>query len=347
MAYKDFINDFKKELTGNFLVFTGAEDYLMEWSADQVIARYVDESSRSIDVKILDGERTSAYDILGESRSFSMFSEKRVIIVRNFLPMYRKSADPGLDALIEAGSGNNKTESTSIVIFMLEARHLGEITSFGKKLIKACHGYDFSRLERAELKSFVTRRLKDAGKIIGRNELEYLIDLTGYYNKDSAYDLTLLDGDVSKIVKASESDTISAGLIEELLIGDNDRFVFDLVDAVVKGDRATALEIAETIIREEDGSMAVIALLTKQFEIMYDSLELSDKGYSLEQIAKSTGVNQFRLKKAYRAAMAYSKSKIKTLLIDLYNIDRDIKRGDIDKDVALELFVVSAAPVRR
>ena len=63
-------------------------------------------------------------------------------------------------------------------------------------------------------------------------------------------------------------------------------------------------------------------------------------------MAKKTGVNEFRFKKAYQAANAYSLSRIRRLLISLYNIDRDIKRGDIDKDVALELFVLSAAPGR-
>ena len=67
---------------------------------------------------------------------------------------------------------------------------------------------------------------------------------------------------------------------------------------------------------------------------------------TISMMAKKTGVNEFRFKKAYQAASAYSLSRIRKLLTDLYNIDRDIKRGDIDKDTALELFVLSAAPGR-
>ena len=115
---------------------------------------------------------------------------------------------------------------------------------------------------------------------------------------------------------------------------------------MVGGNRARALAITETIINEEDGSIQVIALLTKQFEIMYDALELSQKGMSISQMAKATGINEFRFKKAWQAAGAYSLSRIRKLLTELYNIDRDIKRGDIDKDTALELFVISAAPGR-
>ena len=180
--------------------------------------------------------------------------------------------------------------------------------------------------------------------MIARRELDHMIDVSGYYNRGSAYDLSLLDRDTDKIVKACEGDDISAALIEEILIGDSDRFVFSLVDALMAGDRGKALEIAEAIIKEEDGAMAVLALLTKQFEIMYDALELSDKGYSISQMAKKTGVNEFRFKRAFNAAGKYRKRKIRNILIGLYNTDRDIKRGNIDKDTALELTALNACP---
>ena len=56
------------------------------------------------------------------------------------------------------------------------------------------------------------------------------------------------------------------------------------------------------------------------------------------------GINEFRFKRAYRAAGRYSRSRIRKILTDLYNADRDIKRGDMDKDIALELAAVSACP---
>ena len=341
MAYKDFVNDFRKDITRDVLFFYGAEDYLMEWAVSQVIDRYVDEASRTIDVRYLDGDKVTAFDIIGEAKAYSMFAERRVIIVRNYLPLYRKNSDAGSSELLEfAGT----RQDASVVIFTLDSRCSPDLTAYGRKLAKAGSGYEFTRLDRGDLKAFITKRVREGGKLISRRELDYLIELTGYYNKVSDYDLTRLDSDLSKIVKACPGDTIEVPLIEELLIGDSDRYVFNLVDAVVRGDRSSALEIAETIIREEDGAMQVTALLIKQFEIMYDALELSADGLSMSQMAKMTGVNEFRFKKAYQAAGAYRKDRLRDILIQLYNIDRDIKKGDIDKDVALELVAVTAVP---
>ena len=338
MAYQDFYNDFKKELTKDSLLFYGAEDFLMEWAIDQIIDKYVDESARSLDVQYLDGETCSAADIMGAARAFSMFSEKRVIIVRNFLPIRRKATDVDSDLLCEFCEN---AQSQCVLVFVLESKYSSEITAYGKKLMKSCGTYEFAKLDKAALQGFINKRVKGAGKMLGSREMNYLIDLSGYYNKESEYTLAQLDSDLLKITNACAGDQISNDLIEELLVGKDDKFVFNLIDALMAGDKAKAMEITETIIREDDGALAVLSLLTKQFEIMYDSLELEKEGYSIGQMAKATGVNEFRLKKAYQAARKFTRGRLKEILVNAYNIDRDIKAGELDKDVAFELLIVS------
>ena len=341
MAFRDFVNDRNKGILKDVLLFYGAEDYLMDWAAERIIEDHVDEDYRYLDVIRLEGESVTAADIMAEARAYSMFSDKRVVVVRNYLPLYRSAADVYADELLDFASA---PQDQSAVIFIIDSMLSAALSSYGKKLAKVCSAYEFSRLERADLKAFITKRIHSAGKMLPRRCLEHLIDVTGYYNRDSAYDLTQLDSDITKIVKACDGDEISEKLIEEILIGDSDRFVFNLVDALVAGDRGKSLEIAETIIRGEDGAMAVLALLTKQFEIMYDALELSEDGYSIAQMAKKTGINEYRFRKAFSAAGKYNRTRIGKILEDIYNTDRDIKRGDIDKDVALELIAMSACP---
>lgn len=341
MAYRDFVNDRRKGVLRDVLLLYGAEDYLMNWAVERIIEDNVGEDSRDLDVRYMDGESVNAYDIMAEARAYSMFSSRRVVIVRNYLPLFRKTADPGMDELMDFAGGSI---DSAVIVFCVESRFSGDITSYGKKMIKACGSYEFARLERADLKAFITKRVHNASKMIARRELEHMIDVTGYYNRNSAYDLSQLDRDIAKITGACAGDDISSELIEDILIGDSDRFVFNLVDALMSGNRDRSLAIAEAIIRDDDGSMAVLALLTKQFEIMYDALELSEKGHSIASMAKKTGVNEFRFKRAYSAAGRYSRSRIRNILTDLYNTDRDIKRGDMDKDTALELMAVSACP---
>lgn len=345
MAYKDFANDYKTGNIGSAVVLYGAEDFLMNWAIEKIVSDNIEEEYRSIDYRVLNGEETESSDILSESKAYSMFSPKRVVVIKNYLPMFRKSIDAGMDELAEyaAGLSASPDDSPAIMVFVIESDKSQSITSYGKQFIKKCSSYEMNKLEKPELSAFITKRIRSKGKIISSRELHHMMDVTGYFNRGSSYSLAQLDRDLQKLTGACDGDSIESSLIDEIMMGEGDKFVFDLVDAMASGKKGRALEIAENIIREEDGSMAVLALLSKQFEIMYDSLELSDKGMSMAKMAKTTGVNEYRFKKAYTAATRYSRDKIKTLLTYLYNLDRDIKRGDIDKDTALELFVVKAA----
>lgn len=344
MAYKDFANDYKNKMTGNSLFLYGAEDFLMSWAVEKIIDDNVEEESRDLDVRVLDGETATAYDIMGEARAYSMFSPKRVVIVKNYLPLYKKAADPGMDELVDYVEESRQLEdASSVLVFVLESMNSGSLTSYAKQMMKKCKAYEFAKLERADLNAFIIKRIRSAGKMLGSREMSHLIDVSGYYNRGSGYYLTHLESDLAKLTGACEGDSIDNTLIDEVVMGETDKYVFDLVDALCNRKTEKALVIAETIIGEEDGAMAVLALLTKQFEIMYDSLELSERGMSISQMAKATGINEYRFKKAYQAAMGYSPRKIKSLLIDLYDTDRKIKSGDIDKDMALELFVVKAS----
>ncbi|MBQ0018648.1 MAG: DNA polymerase III subunit delta [Clostridiales bacterium] len=337
MAYIDFVNDFKKELCKDVLFLYGAEDYLIDWALYMVIARYVDDDSRNVDVQYIDGSTCSAADIMGAARAYSMFSDRRVIVVQNYLSLYHKRVDPNDDALLEiCGNGLD----SSVVVFTLDSKYSSDINAYARKLIKAASAYEFARLDKADLQGFINKRVHKAGKLLGHREMNHLIDLSGYYFKESDYSLAKLDRDLEKITGACEGDRITVELIEDLLVGEKDKYVFNLVDALMAGDKGKAMEVAETVIREEDGAMPVLALLTKQFEIMYDSLELSRRGMTVSEMAKHTGVNEFRFKKAFQSARSFNSDKLKEILINAYNIDRDIKTGNIDKDVAFELLIV-------
>ena len=115
MAYKDFVNDRKKGILKDVLLFYGAEDFLMNWAIESIVNDYVDEAARDIDLIHLEGEQVTAADIMAQARAYSMFSEKRVVVVRNFLPLFRKAADASADELLKFAS---EPQDSSIVIFV-------------------------------------------------------------------------------------------------------------------------------------------------------------------------------------------------------------------------------------
>ena len=342
MAYKDFYNEFNKDLLGNVVFLCGAEDYLNDWAVDLIVNKYLSEEDRSLDLVTLDGSNCSAGDIMSAARAYSMFSPKRVVVVQNFVAFYRKTDMATEDKLLEFAKQAVKDNDSSILVFQLDAKHSADINAFGKKMLKECKSYEFASLDKAELKAFISKRVHQAGNMIGNRELDYMIDLSGYFNKNSEYHLDNIVADLERINNACDNNQISKTVIEDLLVGEEDKFVFNLVDALMNGDKKTAMKLATTIANESaDGVFPVIGLLTKQFEIMYDAIELDNAGMSMGQMVKATGVNEFRFKKAYHAARGFRPGRVKKLLIELYNIDKNVKNGNMDVETAFELFVVT------
>lgn len=338
MSYQDFYNDYKKGNLGSCLFFFGEESYLIEWAEALLTDKYVDESMKALDYQILDGETCAVSDITSSARAYSMFSEKRVVVVRDYKPAYKKLAGEADEkALLELLSAENDS-SILIIEVPLGAK---ELTSFGKKIQKACSSYEFDRLDRAQLKGFISKKVHAAGNMLGQREMDYLIDLSGYFNRDSAYYLKDIMADIDRINNACVDDRVSMALVEELMIGEEDRYVFNLVDAITSGNKKRAMELAVNIVTDVEQLMQIIGLMTKQFEIMYDAAVLSTEGYSIPQMAKATGVNEFRFKKAYQAARRFSRERLAELLIGLYNIDKDIKTGNMDGNLAFQLFILN------
>lgn len=339
MAYTDFYRDFKDEKLKSTIFLYGEEDYLIDWALNELEDRYLDEASRVTDYQVLDGSTCQISDIVSAARAYSMFSEKRIVVVDNFASLSGKISVTSIENR-DFFSFLDSENDSSIIVFTQKGRE--NLNAFGKKLAEKSSTYDFCRLTKSQLSSFINKRIKAAGNMIGRREMEFLIELSGYYNKESTYHIRDIVADIERINNACVDSVIEMPLIEELMIGEADRFVFNMIDAMMAGNKKKAMEIV-TEFGEDDRSevLRLIGLLVKQFEIMYDAIELSEQGMSMAGMAKATGVNEFRFKRAYQAARHFSKQRIKELLIKLYDIDKDFKTGTLNEVLSLQLFVAS------
>lgn len=343
MSYKNFVSDIKVDGLRNLVFIYGSENLLIRWCMNEIINKYAGDDFREQNVIDYAGDKVSVDDVIGMALTPSMFPGKRVIVVRNLPMLFRKTAEGILNTegarLLEFAKRN---DLDAYIVLILDSEHYGNITAYGKKLIKASTSYDCQRLTQPELRGFINKRVKAAGKFIGARQLDHLIDLTGYLNKESEYTLDELENDLLKLTNATDESDIDNNLIEELMVKEADLFVFNFIDAIVAKNNQKAMELVLGILSKDDSnSMQLTALLTSQFEMMYDAKQLEKRGASIQQMAKALGVNEYRFKKAFKAGSKFTEDKLKNLLLRLYEIDKLIKTGDMDKDLALESFVLS------
>ena len=68
---------------------------------------------------------------------------------------------------------------------------------------------------------------------------------------------------------------------------------------------------------------------------------LRELGYSEHEISDILEIHEFRVKKALEKSRNYTDKKILSKLEELADLDYNIKSGNIDKDIGLELFILN------
>ena len=85
----------------------------------------------------------------------------------------------------------------------------------------------------------------------------------------------------------------------------------------------------------------ILVILANQFRIIYQAKELYKQGYSGNDIATMIGIHPYRIKLALKKAINYNSDTLLDYLEKLADLDYDIKIGNIESSLGLEMFILS------
>ena len=337
-AFQAFHNDLRSGDFPPVIFMYGEEEYLIEWACSSLVEKYTNEIMREMDFVKIDEEESSLDKILEACNTFSAFSERKIIWAVNYSPLFKKNCK-GFGELEKNQLSDYIDNPNDKTILIFSYPKPEESLPLVKLLKKQCKSYNFTSLDHAQLISFAAKRFKAAGADISREVLKYFIDETGYFNRESEYRIYNLENDIKKLIAYSNGDTITQESVEQTLHGDMDRFVFSFLDAITGGKKDVGFRLLNNILTGGGEVFSIIGLLVNQFELMYEAKELKDDGMTGEQIAKTLKVNGYRVKKAMSAADKLSYKRLRSILNQLYETDRNIKTGGMEQSLALELLI--------
>ncbi len=338
-AFKTFNKDLKEGTIASVLVFYGVEEYLIEWAANAIIKKTVDPSMIEMDLVKLDDD-ASISQIIDACDTFSMFSNKRVVWVKN-LPILKNMRAKGYtsddsDRLLKYSSQPN--EGT---ILILSSPEIDEKSNLIKGLREYARFYDFATLDEPTLLGFIDKRFKSENAVISRENLKFFITESGYLNKESDYRILNIVNDVSKIVAHASGSEISEDDIVKTLDGDVETFVFDFLDALSTNKKETAFKMLHNILSSGSDIFSILGVLINHFELMLEVAEFKQDGMNQFQMKDVLKIHEYRIKKAMNFADRFSLAKLREILISLYEVDRKVKTGEMDQNLALELIVAN------
>ena len=337
-AYKRIEKDLNDGLIKNVLLLFGQEQYLVKWSVDIVIKRFVNSECKVFDFAEIEPENATVDNIIESCETLSLFSEKRVVCLSDFSPVAggKLKSFPESDEKHLADYINNIPDTCLLII---TAEKADKRKKLYKEIASCGSVYDFGQLDERTLRNFIVKRFHALGKSAGDQAITELIQQSGYFHKETDYTLFNIDNEIKKIAAHASGAEILISDVLETVTGDIETNIFAMIDAASKNRKDETFRLLYNLLGSDVGVFQILALLASQFEIMLEFKELKNEGKRFDEIHSILNVHEFRVKKAAAVAGAYSIPQLKVILSSIYQVEINIKTGIMEAAPALEVLI--------
>lgn len=303
--------------------------YLLYGNKPFLIKKELEKISKNYDtfnISKFDLDNDNVLNLIDDCQTISMFNDKKLVICEN-ANMFTGSTSK--DAEIIEAYLNNPNPNTTLV-FTINNEKIDERKKITKLIKKIGTVKNYS--ENINAFDMIKSELKDYK--IDSNTINLIIDRVGE-------NPLILNNELNKIkIYKGEDKIISKEDVLKLTTKTVDIDIFKLIDYIVKNNKNKALEIYYEMLKMNEEPIKIIIMLSNQFRIMYQSKQLLKKGLSEKDIASTLKIHPYRVKLAIQNSRNYDSKILLRYLSELAEMDINIKSGLVDKNLALELFIL-------
>ena len=198
----------------------------------------------------------------------------------------------------------------------------------------------FAPLKGAELTRFVTDAFKEAGKECDQRTAEYLIFTVGD-------DAGLLKTEIRKIAAyAGDRPSVAAADVTALATPSTECTVFQMVDAVVTGQKSKALTLLRNQLLAGTDRMAILAMLLRQYRLLQHIKIMQYEKRGGDFIRSALGVPPFAVDQYVRQASGYTGGQVKNAVKICFDTEYAVKSGRIQQEGAVESVIIRLLTLR-
>lgn len=225
----------------------------------------------------------------------------------------------------------NPIKSTNIIFTTLNGIDLRKKSV---KLIKNKGNIiNILKMDKRALNTTLTNYLKSFDYSIDYQTINYIMD-NSYNNLD------IMFNELDKIMLYySFPCKIKLADVIKITGEEKNNNNFDFVNAVVEKNLSSSLKILKNLKVYKVEPTTLVALLAREFRLMYYIKELKDKMDTSEMMSYLS-LADWQINKLYNNSMKYTKNELLKNLLYLCKIDLNIKKGYWDKDTSLYGFIL-------
>lgn len=321
---KTIIEDIKTGQFKNVYLLYGEEAYLIRQYRDKLKDALTVQGD-TMNVSFFSGKDVNPKELIDLSETMPFFAERRCIFVDGS-GFFKKSTEE-LAAYIE------EIPATSCFVFTEQ-----EVDKRGKlyKQVKKCgRAVEFRRQPENVLMQWILGRLNREGKKITRSVMELFLSRTGN-------DMELIEQELEKLLCYTlEKDVIEGADVEAVCANQVSGKIFEMVDAIAGKQQKRALDLYYDLLMLKEPPMRILFLVTRQFQILMQLKEMTEKGFDYKYMAGKAGVPEFAVRKYIGQARKFTFRQLETAVRDGVRAEEDVKTGKMNDQLSVELFLMT------
>lgn len=306
--------------------------YLIASESNQLLKEKLDDIISDFEnVTYINYVNSTMDEILAEASYYSMFDEKKALIVKNANCFANdKISEENSNKLLNYLANPN---DLTTLIFTTNAK-IDMRKKITKQIKDKYNLINILPLKPREIVMKIKEIFLSNGYSVGEDSINYII-------KNNANNYDLIYSEINKIMlfyikpcKILYDDVVN--IVAKSLDANN----FKFVDMIVAKDIKEAFKIYQDLKLTKVEPLSLIGLLAREFRLMYFAKILKEEHYSIYDICTELALQDWQLEKFLVNGKKYKIDELATKLKELAILDLNIKSGKIDKWVGIAKIIV-------
>jgi DNA polymerase-3 subunit delta len=321
----------------NIRLFFGADQFGCMREVNRWKRAFVDKYG-DFDMEVIDGRKLSARDILSRCDTLPFMGEKRLLIVRDFLPEAGKKStsdaqddDSGDDGL---ESDNNVASKDDIDTLIAYFEHIPDtavllfVSALPDKRTKLFKWFDkskciteFPEVRGVSFLQWLKRELSLLSLTFEPDALEYFRLHTGEDLWKAAMELEKLSLYTTGPVSRVDIDMVVSSNVQVK--------IFAFVDALGECALNRALELFRGLLDRGESIYMVFNMIIRQFRLILQTRFLLDQGCDRSQFASRLRLAPFQVQPLMKQSQNFTFPQLKNIYRQLLELDTALKTGKV------------------
>ncbi len=336
-AYRQLKKDITDNTLGSLYLFHGEEAYLRDYYLEQMKKKLIAAGMESFNFHTIDGKFCTAQSLNQVVDCLPMMSRRTLIVVTDYDLFKAPEAERNAMAALLADLPDYCC--LVFVYDILAYKPDARMKKLAGVLKEKGQSVQFTRQEQGDLVDWIRRRFKAADREIDTADAQYLIFLCG----------DLMNGLISEIGKIgayAKNRRVTRQDIDAVAIPQLDAVVFQMTDAVARGDFDKAASVLGDLLHMQQAPIMILSVLGKQMRQLYTARLALDNGRNAQYLMSLWGMRSaYPAEKLMQNARRFSPDWCRRSVLRCYETDVAMKSvpGAEGKDLLISLLLEMAA----